>query len=66
MINIAWGGNDKAIIVVILGYPILTIFNLTAWLILRILKKHAFKIYMYMTIGLALLYIPALILASQF
>ena len=39
LINMAWQGNDKAILAVLFGYPILTLLNALIWLILGILKK---------------------------
>lgn len=66
MINIAWEGNDKAIILVILSYPILTIINGLIWLILKILKNPYFKVYKISTIGLAILFIPTLITSSLY
>jgi hypothetical protein len=66
MISIAWEGNDKAIILVIFGYPTLTIVNALVWLTLRILKRPEFKIYKITTVGLAILFIPTLIASSMY
>ena len=66
MISIAWGGNDKAVILVIFGFPILTIVNALVWLTLRILKRPEYKIYKMTTIGLAVLFIPTLIVSSMY
>ena len=66
LIIIAWEGNDKAIILVIFGYPILMILNGLVWLILGILKRPELNIYKITTLGLAALFIPTLILASMY
>ena len=66
MISIAWEGNDKAIILVIFGYPTLTIVNALVWLTLRILKRPEFKIYKITTAGLGILFIPTLIASSMY
>jgi len=66
MISIAWDGNDKAIILVIFGYPALTVVNALVWLILRLLKRPEFKIYKITTLGLAILFIPTLIASSMY
>ena len=60
MISIAREGNDKAIILVIFGYPILTIVNAIIWLTLRIFKKPEYEIYKLTTIGLSILFIPTI------
>lgn len=66
LISIAWDGNDKAIILVIFGYPALTIINGLVWLTLAILKRPEYKIYKTSTIGLAILFIPTLIASSMY
>jgi hypothetical protein len=66
MLSIAWDGNDKAVILVIFGYPALIIVNGLLWLILRILKRPENKIYKMTTIGLILLFIPTLLISSMY
>lgn len=66
LINIAWEGNDKAIILVIFGYPTLIILNGLVWLILGVLKRPESKIYRILTIGLTVLFIPTLIISSMY
>ncbi len=66
MINTTWEGNDKAIILVILSYPILTIINGLIWLTLKKFKSPYFKVYKISTIGLAILFIPTLIASSLY
>jgi hypothetical protein len=66
LVSIAWDGNDKAIILVMFGYPALTILNGLIWLILAILKRPEYKIYKTSTIGLAILFIPTLIASSMY
>ena len=66
MISIAWEGNDKAILLVIFGFPILTIVNALVWLTLRILKRPEYKIYKITTVGLAVLFIPTLMASSMY
>ena len=65
MIRTAWEGNDKAILVIILLYPILTLLNAIVWLLSFIFKRHESKFYKWNTIGLIILFIPALILSSS-
>ena len=64
MIQTAWQGNDKAILVIILLYPLLTLLNAIVWFILFILKRSESKFYKWNTIGLIILLIPALAIAS--
>lgn len=66
MISIAWEGNDKALLIIILGYLILTILNSTVWLILKFLKIQEYFIYKVSTIGLLLLLLPAIIISSLY
>ena len=66
LIGIAWDGNDKAILLVLFGYPVLTILNGLVWLTLGILKRPESKIYRIVTIGLAVLFIPTLIISSMY
>ena len=66
MISTAWEGNDKSIILVILGYPTLIFVNALIWLIFRIFKKPEFKIYKITTFGLVILYIPTSISSSMY
>lgn len=64
MVGVAWEGNDKAIILIILGYTTLTILNGLVWLVLKILKRPEYKIYKISTIGLTILFMPILIASS--
>lgn len=66
MISIAWEGNDKALLIIILGHLTLTILNSTVWLILKFLKLQEYFIYKVNTIGLLLLFIPAIIISSLY
>ena len=66
IISIVWEGNDKAIILVIFAYPILIIINGLVWLTLRLLKRPEYEIYKMTTIGLAILFIPTLILSCLY
>lgn len=66
IINIAWEGNDKAILLVIFAYSALTIVNAFVWLILKVIKKAEYKIYKTTTIGLVVLFIPTIILSSLY
>lgn len=65
MICTAWHGNDKAILVIILLYPILTLLNAIVWFVLFILKRSESKIYKWNTIGMIILFIPALLTAGM-
>lgn len=66
LVGMAWDGNDKAIILVIFGYPALTILNGLICLTLAILKRPEYQIYKTSTIGLAILFIPTLIASSMY
>jgi len=60
LVNKAWNGNDKAIILVIFFYPVLIIANSIFWMGS---KSKAYKI---TTIGLLILFLPVLIIASWY
>lgn len=53
--------NDKAIVLLVFGYPILIFINAIVWLIFKILNRQVYKIYKLTTISLAILYIPTII-----
>jgi hypothetical protein len=63
LIKIAWGGNDKAIIVTFY-YAILFIINLIIMSALIFMRKDQSDIYKTTTIGLAILFFPVLFIAS--
>lgn len=62
----AWNGNDKAIILVVFGYIALILINSIIWLLLKKLKRPENKIYKIVITGLALLFIPTVIIASLY
>jgi hypothetical protein len=64
MIHAAWKGNDKAILLVLVGYPVLTLFNAFILFILRIFKRPESGIYKITTIALIALFIPVLLISS--
>ena len=66
LISMVLDGNDKSIILLILGYPDLTLLNGIIWLILAILKRPEYKIYQTTTIWLCILFIPTLIASSMY
>lgn len=66
LISVVWSGNDKAIIIMIFGYTILMIANVIVWLVLVFLKRPEFKIFKMTTTGLAILFIPTLIVSSLY
>lgn len=66
LISMVLDGNDKSIILLILGYPALTLLNGIIWLILAILKRPEYKIYQTTTIWLCILFIPTLIASSMY
>ena len=43
MIRTAWKGNDKAILVIVLLYPILTFLNAVIWFILFVFNEENLK-----------------------
>jgi hypothetical protein len=66
LVKAAWEGNDKAILLVIVFYPMLIVANSIIWVVLRILKKQDAKIYSTMVLCLLILLIPVLFLASLY
>lgn len=66
MISISWNGNDKGIIVLLFGYPIIILLNASLWLILYFSKNQKFKIYRNTTIGLILFFLPAILLSTMY
>jgi hypothetical protein len=66
LINTVWGGNDKAILLVLLGYPALIFLNSIVWAILSGLKRPESKIYKIMAIALLALFLPTLMLSSMY
>jgi hypothetical protein len=63
MVSIVWLGNDKAVLVIIFSYPILTIVNALIWIVLRLLKHSHFKVYKVTTLSLLALLIPTGVIA---
>ena len=60
LINFAWEGNDKAVILIIVFYPVLIVLNALLWLVT---KSKGFK---YTTLALLLFFLPALIISSWY
>ena len=65
MIRTAWYGNDKAILLTVVGFPVLILLNALIFLILKLLKRSESKIYKISTIALIVLFIPTLMIASR-
>lgn len=66
LIKTSWEGNDKAIIALILFYPVLMLVNGLVWMHLSSRRNPASKIYRGMTIGLLIMFLPVLIIASSY
>jgi heme/copper-type cytochrome/quinol oxidase subunit 4 len=66
LVKTSWDGNDKAIIFVIFFYPILILVNLVIWMTLSSKRKDESKIYRAITIGLIILFLPVLIIATWY
>lgn len=66
LINFTWNGNDKAIILTVIGYLLLIIINAIIWLALNYYKKSEYRIYKITTISLVILFIPMLIVSSMY
>jgi hypothetical protein len=64
LIHKSWNGNDKAIILMIVYYPVLILVNAIIWLILSSKQKIESRIYKAATIALIVLFLPALIIAT--
>jgi hypothetical protein len=58
--------SDKSPIIFMLFYPLLTLCNLIISLVLRALKFPQSKIYLHSALILAALFIPIIIIISQF
>jgi hypothetical protein len=58
LVNKAWTGNDKGILLVILFYPVIIVVNSIFW---AVSGSKAFKI---ITISLLILFLPVLLIAS--
>jgi hypothetical protein len=65
LVKTSWDGNDKAIILVLFFYPVLISINLIIWMTLSSKRKSESKIYRTTTIGLIVLFLPVLILATS-
>jgi hypothetical protein len=65
LINATLEGNDKAIIFVIFFYPLLILLNALLW---QVFRKHSnvSRIYKLTTIGLIILFLPVLIMATSY
>lgn len=61
-----WIGNDKALILLMLFYPILLLINLTVWIILRKMRRPKAFIYKTAVYILLLLFLPTIFLAALF
>ena len=66
LINAAWEGNDKAILLIIVFYPMLIVVNSIVWIVLRILKREDARIYSTMAYCLLILLFPVLFLATLY
>ena len=56
--------NDKAMILLIFGYPLLTVLNALVWVILKIFRRPEQRIYKMTTISLIVLFFPILFLST--
>jgi hypothetical protein len=65
LVKTSWDGNDKAIILVIFFYPVLIFVNLIIWMTLSGKRKVESKIYKATTIGLIILFLPILMIATM-
>ena len=64
LVKTSWEGNDKAIILVIFFYPLLILVNGLVWMALSSKRKPESKVYRGMTIGLLIMFLPVLFIAS--
>ena len=64
MIRTAWTGNYNAILIIWIGYPILTALNLMLWFMLFVFQRPESRLYKWSTIGLIALFIPAVTIAN--
>jgi hypothetical protein len=61
--NAVWENNDKALVLVIILYPLLLLVNATIWIVLATMRKASARVYKITTIGLIVVFMPVLILA---
>jgi hypothetical protein len=66
LVTSAWDGNDKAIILVIVYYPVLVMLNVLVWLLLRLLGRSEAGIYGSLVLILLTLYIPVLLISTLY
>ena len=66
MIRTAWAGNYNAILIIWIGYHILTSLNSMLWFMLFGFQRPESRLYKWSTIGLIVLFIPVLIVASMY
>ena len=64
MLQFAWNGNDKSVLISLVYYPVLIAFHLLIAIVLRIFKLPNAKPFWISAAILALLFFPFLILAS--
>lgn len=67
IINYVWTSvSDKAVIMFILFYPLLTVINLIVWIMMRISKDNRYTIYRWTTVALIVGFIPATIVVAMY
>jgi hypothetical protein len=66
LVLIVWNGNDKAIVVLLFYYSSLLLLNAFIWFIFYLFKLEHFFIYKIMTIALAILFIPTVLVSCLF
>jgi hypothetical protein len=65
LLRATWEGNDKAIILVIFFYPLLIVVNTILWQAFR-KSSNISRVYKLITIGLTILFLPVLIMATSY
>lgn len=66
LVKSSWDGNDKAIIFVIFFYPLLILINLIMWMTLSSKRRSESRVYRATTIGLIVLFVPVLMIATAY
>ena len=65
LVKKTWDGNDKAIILLIFFYPLLILVNGLVWMAMSSRRKPESIVYRGITIGLLVMFLPVLWIASS-
>jgi hypothetical protein len=67
MVNYIWSSDsDKAIIILMIFYPVLTVLNFIIWIAMRLGRDPRYRIYKWMTFALIISFIPIAMIAGEY